>query len=873
MTKKIQWLWVGILCWFIPQSGIGQTKIHQHTEDGFCIVDTKAISQRAQRIAKGDSLSTNGFDFTPRGDLRVLTIFVDFEDATDTNQPLNGWPAGQLPDLVDPTTGRIDFAAQADSDFSPIGNPAQGAQSNISEFFYHMSNGDFRLFYETLKDDEGNPTLLTIDVNGDKASGTPPVIFGIDLNTQVFEELNNRFPNRDWAALGLDIRPERPGWTQDASASDESPNPNGVIDFITIAYRYQLNFPVPVNGIGDFPFSPEILSTGAFAAASLFTDFTLDNGFSIAQQGGFTLLRFTDDFDNLRRLFVHELSHNFILRPHTALENTVHGSSLYASRDWSMMDYGRSSSLATAWERWYAGWIDITHNLSSPEDNGTYTLSDFMQTGDAMRLALPHTPDQFLWLTFRSDTNNPFYQRIRPDSDITQPPNSAPNEIPIPVSNEGLYGLFERIAATREETDVFDLFVDGANGTRIMDGKGFFDFSLREIIRNQSPFLVDVTPVAENAYSQSATVTGFRIDLNEDGIVSHLPTVNSGGGGNEFATIRAVEGEAVFGRNSANVDLPDGKYSAFTNPPISNFIDYNDFESNNPFEPIEDDGIEALSPTILHSLSFTSQRLGDDIQITVDYDDGHIEQDFRMTGNILLPAEEQIILDEGFTLTVNQTQSTQRETTSLVTNLFSDASAFKVVSGGYFCISEGATLLLDENTTMLFETQSGLTMERDAQLIIRNGSQLCLDTNTITFDPSAQIIVEDGFINVSGVVDLSDNIIFTDPDFSGIGTEPNCEINFFFSNTPPPPVAELNLDLESSMQAFPSPTRGLLTIATQNVNGPFSYRIFNMNGQLIREGSSLKGTFDLDITPLATGIYFFEMEAPDFQEVQRIVKL
>ena len=843
-------------------------------EEGFCIVDLKSPSQpEASRTIEGDSLSSNGFDFTPRGDLRVLTIFVDFEDTTDQNQPFSGWAAGQLPDIVDPETGRIIFAAQEDSDFSPLGNPAPNAQQNISEFFYHMSNGEFRLFYETLKDDEGNPIVLTIDVNGDEATGTPPTEFGIDLNTLVFEELNQQFPNRDWSALGFDIRPDRPGWTQDASATEESPNPNTVLDFITVVYRYRLNFPEPVNGIGDFPFSPDILSTRAVAAASLFGDFQLSNDFSATERGGFTLLQYSTDLANLQRLFIHELSHNFILRPHTSVENTVHGRSFNAYRDWSMMDYGRSSSIATAWERWYTGWLDIRHDLNSVTDNGDYLLGDFMQTGDAMRLQLPHTPDQFLWLTFRSDIDNPFYQRIRPDSEVVRPVGSPPNEIPLPVSNEGLYGLFERIAATREETDVFDLFVDGANGTRIMDGKGFYDFSVREIIRPQSPVLVDLTQDRPNAYGQLGTAVGYRSDLNEDNTILHLPTVNGGGSPNEFANIRAVDGEAVFGRNAADVALADGKYSAFTNPSISNFIEFNDFEPNNPFEPFEDDGIEALSPTILHSLSFTSQRLGDDIQITVDYDDGHIEQDFRMTGNILLPASERITLDEGFTLTINQSLNNGRETVSPLTNSFVTSSVFKAASGSYLCISEGATLLLDEETTALFEPQSGLTIERNAQLIIRNGAQLCLNTDLLTLDPTAQIIVEDGFINISGTTDISENIVFTDPDFSAIGTSPDCVVDFFFGSTIPPATANLEISLESSIQVFPNPSSIFFNVAIQNTPGPYTYQLFNTNGQLIREETINKNVFTVDTSQLATGIYFFTLDSSNFQEVQKIVKL
>jgi len=843
-------------------------------KDGFCIVDLREQGTReASQVASDTTSSIYGFDFTPRGDLRVLTIFVDFEGTTDENQSFNGWPAGQLPDIVNPESGRISFAAQEDSDFSPLGNPAPDANRNISEFFYHMSNGDFRLFYETLKDDEGNPTLLQIDVDGDQATNTSPTEFLLDLNPLVFAELNERFPDRDWSALGFDIRPERPEFIQDASGSDENPNPNNVIDFITIVYRYRLNFQVPVNGIGNFPFSPDISSVNGVAAASLFSDFTFSNGFSVAERGGFTLFQYSTNVSNLLRLFTHELSHNFILHPHTSLENTVHGRGFYASRDWSMMDYGRSSSIANAWERWYSGWIDIKHDLSTIEDNGTYVLGDFMQTGDAMRLQIPHTTDQFLWLSFRSDIDNPFYQRTRLDSEVDRPPNTPPNEIPLPISNEGLYGLFERIAATRQETDIFDVFVDGGNGTRIMDGKGFFDFDLIEAINPQAPVLLDVEQIAENPYGQLGSSVGYRGDLNIDGTILHLPTVNGGGSPNEMGGIRAVNGNSIFGRSATDIALLDGKYSAFTNPPIANFIEFNDFEPNNPFEPFEDDGIEALSPTILHSLSFTSQRLGDDIQITVNYNDGHIESDFRMTGNILLPPNERITLDPNRTLIIDRSGTNGRETLG-PSNDFINETAFIAASDSYFCASQNATIIIDQGATVVFEAGSGLTLDTNAQIIVRDGAQLCINTDILVLDSTAQIIIEDGFINSTSQVDLSQNIIFTDPDFSSIGTTPDCDINFFFGITPDPRTAiSTDNSTIASMSLFPNPTRTTFNLVIENALGPYTYSLFNSIGQRIRESEENKNIFTVDVTNLKTGIYFLSLSGNGIQEVQKIIKL
>jgi len=760
-------------------------------DEGYCIAEEITPFS----TSRNSNSSTYGGAFTPDGELRSLVIFVDFEGADPNLNPLSGWPVGELPDAVDPVTGRISFTQQNVNDFSSLSNPAPDANLNLSEFFFHMSNGEFKFVFDTLKDDNGVPTLVTIDVDNVESY--------FSLNQITFQKIRELFPNRNWREVGFDNRINSPGFGQDTSTVFSSPNPDGDLDYIVVVYRDDRRWDEHPNGLGGFT-PPNAVGLSSISSNAILSE--TNPGFPdneiFRARTGFSYFQYSNSIPNLMRIFLHEIAHTLSNHPHTSLENTVHGPYYTPFRDWSMMDYGRSSSLANAWERWFSGWIDITHDLSSEADNGTYFIGDYMETDQTMRLKIPHTQRQFLWLTFRSDTDNPFYTRTRPDSDVTRPPNTPPNEIPLPISNNGLYGLFERISPSRQITS--GLVRDGANGTRIMDGKGNHDFNLVEIIREPNPVLLGLQQGNENAFGMLASSVISKFDINDDDVILTIPTFNANGNPNEIGRVQEINNIPVFGGETTDVDIPNGRYSAFTNPPISNFLIFDDHELNNEransdfpnffgTEIGQADDIETLTPTILHSLSFDYRRIGNQARIIVDYDDGRIRNDFRMTGNVLLPAEEDIILNRNRTLTVNRSGTNNRETPSPAGD-FINETVFKIADGGSFRAAVRSTVILDEGSTTIFEENSELIMAAASRIIIRGGALLCIKTTDVTISASnAQIIVEDGFLNVSSGIDISAYVVNDNP-FSF----PTVEDNIIFCTPSPDPQHLHSIDLTTT---------------------------------------------------------------------------
>ncbi|GGG27287.1 hypothetical protein GCM10011344_30100 [Dokdonia pacifica] len=877
--------------------------------------------------------SVFGQDFTPSGDLKALVIFVDFvgsDSGPDGNgglHPLNRWPAGELPvGIFDSATNSLTYAHDDVSDLSPIGNPDTNAFSNISEYYYHMSEGSFRFLMEPLKDDNGNAILIQVDAS--------QVNFYANINNLVFQEIATLFPNRDWASLGFDIRGDAPNFEEDQSATFANPQPDGQLDFSIIMYRNRNSWnPHPVANGGPSPASTGIAGIGG--------NFTVNNSFTARE--GFTYVQTSTNRGSAMALFLHELGHNFIDLSHTSLANQVHGEYFHATNNWGMMNFAQGPSISNAWERWYNGWIDIEHDVNNATDNGTYILNDYMSSGDVMRLKLPRIKDQFLWLTNRSDATNPFYNRAF---------NSAievVDDVVISRINDtdprGLFGFFERVAPQRSDVDRFEF---GANGIKVMSGKGYYDLKLQEAEPTTgNRTTVNLLKDLPNPYGEEGEFTGYRFDVFDiDGVadrINYNRSSNSTAGNspdkrNEHGQVINIDNQNVFSRKLLNSQLPDRKYSVFTNPPITNFIQYSDTQ-------------DVLSPVILHSLSFISQTIGNQVSITVNYDDGHIEDDFRMTGNIFLPSNEDIVLDTNVTLTVNRS-GTNNKRNKDTNGTYINETVFIAAANASFESSNDSTVILDEASTTIFEEDSELIMGSDARIIIRGGALLCIKTTDVTLDPTARIIVEDGFLNISSGIDISanvegsifpfptiaNNITFCNSSITGpihlhsiyqtntgnvfcgndvtvdvsddvrltseqlIVIEPgfeavpgsffeaeirteipqDCDIEFFFGVDGEPGVNGFkgrnqtfnNLQNGKSLaiSVYPNPSKDIFNVEIMDAKGPFTYQLKNLSGVTLLEDQTSTTNFRIDAKHLKKGVYVLMVSNSTLSTGYKIIK-
>ena len=757
---------LALVCIFLNQLPThAQEYLNDHHE---CHLSEQNSNQRMT----GD-LSTNGDFFTPRGDLRILVIYVDWDfpgyNATDYPMSASQWPFGQeFPtNHVDETTGELLYSHNNITDFAPLGSPGPTDNSNLSEFFYQMSNGQFRVYFETLRDpNTGNAVSVKVD-----PAPLTPGFSEFQIRPEVYKIIRQQYP-QDWARF--DTRNNHPDYNSDESTTFDclqSFNPCGdnQIDYVAIFYRNNRGWATPVltnpgNGV-----------SGVYSGVLQEDDpLTIENEEYVTRQGHLIYNNFS--FNGVLKALVHEAAHGYWSAPHINGANTVHGRYFYMSAGWDQMNYAARNSLSNAWERWYLGWQEITYDLN--ENSGTTQISglkDFASTGESIRLKLPHTDDQFIWLENHLDENNVFYKRY-PTFQLDGDGNE------IPQQKTGLYGFVERLEEDRFDVEDWPLDIDRKNGIKLINGKGNHDydfdgFHTRSYLFNDPNNLaLRVNYVEPNPYGGHHEASYFRADYRDvnnnptpDGTIEYITGEFGGSGVQEGSFITEVDDEIVWGSRAPNIALKDNKkISAFTNPPLTNFQEIST-------------SLNTLSPIVLHSLSITPTTNSDGtIDFTIDYNDGTIEQDFRMTGNVYLPNNEVIILKLGRELLLNRTGTPTRITADGNGSFF-DPTVFIADDGGQLLLESHSQIILDEASTMIFEGGSTLDMQFDSKIYIRNGSLLCIKEGAnIQLHPNARIIVQDGTLNIHPSIDISANVVFennTLPNPQVVNFNAYCSVN------------------------------------------------------------------------------------------------
>ncbi|SHJ10042.1 hypothetical protein SAMN04488096_10869 [Mesonia phycicola] len=670
--------------------------------------------------------SIYGGAFTPKGELRALVIYVNFTESSlhSKKNEIPHWPIGsKFPihsgeSVVDKNTGKLIWAHQDPSDFQTRKLVNNDIYLNLSEFYYAMSQGKFRFYAEVLKDPVNNkPIEITINPKGLTSYG--------EIVEEVFHKITEIFPqDYDWSRF--DNIQNNPSFTFDSSVSLENPQPDNKIDYVILNFRNDNRWSPHPNGQNKSNWPKAIAGAGLERTIG-------KNNFGDVKIGGNNGLRiffFQGDIYGRIELIIHEMAHTLINNPHTVMANKASGDYYYYNYGWGLMDsYRQFMSLANAWERWYAGWIDITHDINEENyvKNKKYILKDYLEFGETMRVKLPNTEDEYIWLE-NHQSNNPYYKKpnllvdAHGDSIITK--------------QNGLVGFIEKIASNREQLYPFSR---GTNGIKIIYGKGNYDYTFKELKKEAYAWnseILDVNNEGENAYGGQHEASFFRYDFNENNKIEYTESAN-GARGNyiDGRNIIEVNGKPVWGYAAPNLPLPNKKLSAFSNPPLTNFQKF-DWKK------------DTMAPVILHSLSIQPNKMDDgNYELVVNYEDGKIEDDFRMTGNIILPAGETITLTKKKVLTINKSKTFN--SAKSVNGSFIKNTVLLVESGGTFQFLEKSTIILDENSSLIFKKGSHLIIEKGVKIIVKNGATLKIEEGvSLTIDKSSKISIQDGFIDI-----------------------------------------------------------------------------------------------------------------------------
>ncbi len=696
------------------------------------------VSNSNKAMAMPTGASPNGEVFTPKGNLRVLTIFAGFDDGPggfDENQPLSEWgnpsnPNDPIQAIPTPLMNGLDEWMY--SDLNSFGN----GNHNLSEFFSDMSLKKFKLYGDAVKDPVTNQ-YVRIDIDPAGAGSWS------QCNNRVLTKMRDLYPNFDWSPY--DRRTNHPNFQFDNSASA----PDNRVDYVIIVYRYNRSWTSqPVSGMQYWG--------GSGGGLSQIGQSINYNGYSVGG-AGFTMPS-GGRITTKEGLFTHELAHELYSCPHQSGVNGVVGRHWnFPSTGYGMITHNvRLNLTANGWDRWMLGWIDLTTGASQQNtdlqseadltNGGVYTLRDFVRTGDVIRVKIPHS-NQHLWIENHQSINQ---FDFKPWGGAPVSPSGEK----IPEASKGIYMYKESIQGDRNNVSTSLVFnINSVNGIKMLNANGNFDYEHSEFAiqdpnlywnnpifnfkrANENPIdgasnydsYVDDYPSLLTSGTPNGSITysgNFNTGSNEA-----QPIIKENDGVNEvitFAHSGGLNDEArdVLGRR-LDTFIPGDEVGLSGIVPAFNYPTYNTSLSKKaPYL------INGLSVKVLSENPATGE-----MTVKITFNDYDVREDKRWAGNLSLPANVNASTDyslnikEDVNLYVVKSKTANRHTLNTA-NTPQD-------------FINNTTLTCENDSYFHLESNAGVSIWEDSKLILKSGSKMELEENAILRIADGELIIEDG---------------------------------------------------------------------------------------------------------------------------------
>lgn len=720
---------------------------------------------------QGQPLTSNGYPFTPKGDLRVIIIFAGIQSDCDINNPeyndIN-WPQEQsgFPTCKTLPLHYDEFLYSDYSSFNP--NATDKTMSNLyyQASRHHPTNPPFRIvgdiFPERINVTEKNSSL-------------------------VFDKINMLYPNFDWSRY--DNRTNLPKFNYDYSISP----PDHEIDFVIIIWRD----PGGAGGYSSLDGSYN-LTTNINGYPELYT---------IRSACGFTHSSGTSILKDVIDIFGHEMDHCIFNSPHfNGANGTIGNYFAVPSFDYGLIGSALSINSPNAWEKWVQGWIEIKHDLSTYSENGTYNLRDHITTGDVIRIKIPNTTSQYLWIENHQQLSVFDHKKWAGNLNQNPPGNSG-----IPDIEAGIYMYIEDIASSRSA--ITSPILSLTNGIKFLNAQGNFDYEKpTTYTENPSEYwgnrLYIFKKEQANPMSGTNNYFKYRNDFNNNNIIENcwnletntssiwpangciynddveiikeiingVPKLLYGnlGGRNNLAI--------AAGRRSDAFQIADTIYIG-SNPPIVNYRKYSI-------------NAERLESIYLNGLSLIiTEGLNNSLNIDVKFNETDLSNDVRWCGDLVLsdvpgvPSNYDLNIKSGKTLTLNESGIPNRHT--LRNGKFTNPTTFTVASNSYLNLENNAKIVSEAS---LFTIENGGIVElkagakiistNNSLLHIKSGGTLILNSNSeVIANTNAKICIESGaliiFNDVTASIKIDNEMLYGSID-------PIITSNLNISNIPIP---------------------------------------------------------------------------------------
>lgn len=533
-----------------------------------------------------------------------------------------------------------------------------GDNNNLSKYYYELSK------FTT------NPFLVTAFVYPDLIS------VAAKENAAVFDAIEIADPDFPWG--DFDRRNNRSFWTTDNSITA----PDDTIDYAVIIWRDNSmadGGEANNNGTVQTNDTPPVTYTIADGHKHYYTSGTL--------------------MSNLP-LFTHEFGHEIWHSPHYCAANNVTGENYYTYYGWGMMGYSNGPfKAANAWEMWWLGWLQgVTTIEANVANNGTYYLKDLYTENEALRIEIPNYGGQYLWIENHQLEDTYLDERWEKDGAIY-----------IPELNQGLYMYITKLGNDQTDIDLITGTNSQANHIKVLHGDGNFDYSYitemsLEGWGTQALFLRGDT----NVIAGENDFTSLRGDYNLTG-GADLIYVNENWNGGTDGEIKSIGLEWIggvveetynfLGTPGAEFSLDD-ELSLSGIVPVLNYPYHN--LSGNALEPFYLNGLQI-------EISDYNTTTGE-YAITVVFDDWEVREDKRWCGNIILPADEDLVVQNNVEILFNKSGVPDRSVKD---------PAHDFINPTKFTIGSGSTLTLNADASIFATEYTEITVASGASIVLK----------------------------------------------------------------------------------------------------------------------------------------------------------
>lgn len=682
-----------------------------------------SLSCFSQRRLDGKPVrsSERGEVFTPKGDLKALIIYAGFK-GYDHGQEAREWPADQeLPSYVKNGAYLETFY----NDTTYFEHPPSETNKSISRLFYEMSGKKFRFMADVYPQ--------RININPKKLKSWA------QMNREVIKTMQKKDPNFDWSPY--DQRKNRPNYLSDNSFS----KPDGKPDYVIIIYRYVKSWKKqPVDRMNYW--------TGSGGGISVLQGvdyFKYSDKYTVVSDGFHMNTVGVQSESGFIRLFKHELGHELISCPH----HFGTGGTLGQYFRSSCFGWGTSVSAITstllinAWERWMLGWIELDKDLKDEKDNGTYTIQDFGTTGDVIRIKIPHTKSQYLWI--ENHQLKSIFDHNPMAGDLENVPQGSSG---IAELDKGLYFFVEDIMDKREKIQTYIVSdMKRVNGTQFLNAAGNWDYheptkmtkSWEEYWNNK---LYYFERKEQNPFSGTNPFMYYRFDENKDGKIENRHNFNTSRSTESVTIVKEMVADTalLFYANHGGMNenaKPYRRSQAFQlgdtlsmahNPPVVNRPRY-----------LVKEGRER--PVFLNGIKISVIDLKDGIYtLKIVFNNNKVDHDLRIAGNIILKdiaaTEVDFMVSPYKTVTVNKS-GTINSLTKLDGSFIHETTW--VIDSAVVNMQEESKLIVEDSSIVYFKKGSELRLVHNAELKVKDKAQLLLAKGSkVTIDENTVVICE-----------------------------------------------------------------------------------------------------------------------------------